>query len=118
MKEKIYQAGLLLKSALERGKVDLSNDEKAAIELICRKPGQGTPGGSFGKPLIYRFFGDKPVVGATIKALKIFEDTGKGFHEINQQIKKWAEKGNIVTYDVTTKVYKLDKIGVLPDYVK
>ena len=112
-KEARYQAALLIQGALKRGNVTLTSDEAKAIELLTKKPGSGSAH-SFGKPIIYRLFGDVPKVGNKVTALEVFEKTGKGFQEIKQQIRKWAEKGTEVSYDTTSKTYTLTKIGALP----
>lgn len=112
-KEARYQAALLIQSALKRGNVMLTGDESKALELLVKKPGSGSAH-SFGQPIIFRLFGDVPKVGNKVTALEVFEKTGKGFQEIKQQIRKWAEKGTEVTYDTTSKTYTLTKIGALP----
>ena len=64
-KEARYQAALLIQGALKRGNVTLTSDEAKAIELLTKKPGSGSAH-SFGKPIIYRLFGDVPKVGPEI----------------------------------------------------
>ena len=112
-KEARYQAALLIQAAIKRGNVTLTSDETKALELLTKKPGSGSAH-SFGKPIIYRLFGDMPKVGNKVTALEVFEKTGKGFQEIKQQIRKWQEKGTEVSYDTTSKTYTLTKIGALP----
>lgn len=63
---------------------------------------------NFGKPVLYKLFGDAPKKGATITALKVFEDTGKGFQEMRQLMKKWTKAGTPVKYDEAKKAYILD----------
>lgn len=63
---------------------------------------------AFGKPVIYRIFGDSPKKGAKITAIKVFEDTGKGFAEMRQLMKKWAKTNIVVKFDEASKSYILD----------
>jgi len=112
-KELRYQAALTIQAALKRGNVQLTSEEQKALELLTRAPGSGVAH-SFGKPIIYRLFGDQPKIGNKVTALEVFERTGKGFQEIKQQIRKWGEKGTKVVYDTTTKTYTLMELGDLP----
>lgn len=112
-KEQRYQAALQIQAALKRGNVQLTSEEAKSLELLVKKPGSGSAH-SFGKPIIFRLFGDVPKVGNKVTALQVFEQTGKGFQEIKQQIRKWGEKGTEVSFDTQTKTYTLTKIGALP----
>lgn len=112
-KEARYQAALKVQAALKRGNVQLTEDEKSALELLTRKPGSGATG-NFGKPIIFRLFGDNPQIGAKITALDVFQKTGKGFQEVKQLIRKWGEKGTKVSFDMKDKTYTLTAIGALP----
>lgn len=60
---------------------------------------------AFGKPVIYKLFGNTPKVGDKITALKVFEDTGKGFSEMRQLMKKWEKQGITVVFDESSKSY-------------
>jgi hypothetical protein len=114
-RQQIYQDALALQAALKRGNVALQPQEQEALDRLTRKPGEGRGGsGNFGKPVIYKVFGDTPKVGSTATALDIFQKTGKGYQEIAQLVKKWSEKGNIVKYDAATKTYTLTAVGILP----
>lgn len=81
---------------------------KEAVAFFAREKKASTGGSAFGKPVIYKLFGDTPKKGASVTALKVFEDTGKGFAEIRQLIKKWAKNGIVVKYDEAKKAYVLD----------
>ena len=72
---------------------------------------------TFGKPVIYKLFGDAPKVGAKITALKVFEDTGKGFAEMRSLMKKWAKQGIEVAFDESSKSYTI-KAGDIPAYTE
>ena len=73
---------------------------------------------SFGKPVLYKIFGNAPKVGDKATALEVFEKTGKGFAEMRQLMKKWADKQGItVTYDDKAKAYSITA-GTIAAYVE
>jgi hypothetical protein len=113
-REQAYQDALLLQKALKRGNVTLSPEETEALARLTRAPGTGRGPGNFGKPVIYQLFGDNPKVGTSITALDVFQKTGKGYQEMNQLVKKWGEKGNVVTFNPDNKTFTLKEIGILP----
>ena len=80
---------------------------KEVVAFFAKEKKAGTSA-SFGKPVIYKIFGDAPKKGAKITAIKVFEDTGKGFAEMRQLMKKWAKAGIVVNYDEAAKAYVLD----------
>lgn len=80
---------------------------KEAVAFFAKEKKAGT-GASFGKPVIYKIFGDAPKKGAKITATAIFENTGKGFAEMRQLMKKWAKNDINVKYDEAAKAYVLD----------
>jgi hypothetical protein len=79
---------------------------KEAVEFFSRE--KKAASAVFGKPVIYKLFGDKPAKGASITAVKVFENTGKGFAEMRQLMKKWAKNDIVVKYDEKAKTYILD----------
>ena len=81
---------------------------KEAVAFFAREKKAAAGGSAFGKPVIYKLFGDSPKKGASITAIKVFEDTGKGFAEMRQLIKKWAKNGIVVKFDEAKKAYVLD----------
>ena len=101
-------AANLLKDELTSKKVALSDEAKKALDLLCAVRHPSANAGNFGKPSIYKIFGDKPVKGAAVTAIKIFEDTGKGFGDMRSLIKKWDKNGIKVSYDETKKSYVLN----------
>ena len=80
---------------------------KDAVAFFAREKKAGASA-NFGKPVIYKLFGDTPKKGASITAIKVFEDTGKGFAEMRQLIKKWAKNSIVVKFDEAKKAYVLD----------
>lgn len=80
---------------------------KEAVAFFAKEK-KAAAGSAFGKPVIYKLFGDTPKKGAKITAMKVFEDTGKGFAEMRQAIKKWAKSDIIVKFDEASKSYVLD----------
>lgn len=81
---------------------------KEAVAFFAREKKAAAGGSAFGKPVIYKLFGDTPKKGASITAMKVFEDTGKGFAEMRQLIKKWAKNSIVVKFDEAKKSYVLD----------
>ena len=49
---------------------------KEAVAFFAKEKKAGTAS-NFGKPVIYKLFGDTPKKGAKITAMQVFEDTGK-----------------------------------------
>ena len=79
---------------------------KEAVAFFAREKKAGASA-VFGKPVIYKLFGDAPKKGAKITALDVFQNTGKGFAEMRQLMKKWDKAGYIVTYDDKSQSYVL-----------
>lgn len=108
---KALASAQLIKKELEAKKVTLSDEAKEALSYLC-KEGRATGSAVFGQPVINKIFGDNFKVGDSITAMKVFEATGKGFAEMRQLMKKWAEKQNIVVeYDAAKKAYTIKSIG-------
>lgn len=66
--------------------------------------------------LFKTLFGDNPQVGATITLNDAFTKTLKGKSNIDHYIKKWADKGTIVSFkqdadNILNSVYVLEAIG-------
>jgi len=80
---------------------------KDAVAFFAREK-KASAGTAFGKPVIYKIYGDAPKKGAKITATQIFENTGKGFAEMRQLMKKWAKQGINVKFDEASKSYVLD----------
>lgn len=80
---------------------------KEVVAFFAKEKKAGTAS-NFGKPVIYKIFGDSPKKGAKVTATAIFESTGKGFAEMRQLMKKWAKAGTTVKFDEASKSYVLD----------
>lgn len=80
---------------------------KEAVAFFAKEKKAGAAT-NFGKPVIYKIFGDTPKKGAKVTATAIFENTGKGFAEMRQLMKKWAKAGTVVKFDEASKSYVLD----------
>ncbi len=83
-------------------------EELKEVVAFFAKEKKASAGTAFGKPVIYKIFGDAPKKGAKVTAMKIFEDTGKGFAEMRQLVKKWEKTGIVVKFDEASKSYVLD----------
>lgn len=81
---------------------------KEVVAFFAKEKKAGTGAGTFGKPVIYKIFGDSPKKGAKVTATQIFENTGKGFAEMRQLMKKWAKAGTEVKFDEASKSYVLN----------
>lgn len=80
---------------------------KDAVAFFAKEKKQSASA-AFGKPVIYKLFGNTPKKGDKITALKVFEDTGKGFAEMRQLMKKWEKAGTPVKFDEASKSYVLE----------
>ena len=80
---------------------------KEAVAFFAKEK-KAAAGTAFGKPVLYKIFGDAPKKGAKITAIQVFENTGKGFAEMRQLMKKWEKAGTIVKFDEASKSYILD----------
>ena len=81
---------------------------KEAVAFFAKEKKASAGGSAFGKPVIYKLFGDAPKKGAKITAIQVFENTGKGFAEMRQLMKKWSKAGIEVKYDEAAKAYVLE----------
>lgn len=79
-----------------------------------KKPAASAVGG---KPVIYKLFGNAPKVGDKITALQVFQDTGKGFSEMRQLMKKWEKQGIVVNFDEASKSYVI-KSGTIEAFAE
>ena len=90
------------------------NDKvKEAVEFFAKERKAGTST-QFGTPVIYKLFGNAPKVGDKISGLKVYEDTGKGFAEMRQLMKKWAAQGIVVEFDTASKSYVIKSGTIEP----
>lgn len=90
---------------------------KEAVAFFAKEKKASAGAKSFGKPVIYKLFGNTPKVGDKITALKVFEDTGKGFSEMRQLMKKWEKQGIVVNFDEASKSYVI-KSGTIEAFAE
>lgn len=96
---------------------NVPQDVVDAAAWLGREKKAATGSSTFGKPVIYKLFGNTPKVGDKITALKVFEDTGKGFSEMRQLMKKWEKQGITVAFDDASKAYVI-KAGDIPAFAE
>ena len=117
-REHQFKAACAIRDFLKSKKIDLPEDLQAEMDFLCKEKKASAAGSAFGKPVLYKIFGNTPKVGDKVTALKVFEATGKGFAEMRQLMKKWTEKqGVTVAYDDKTKSYEI-KAGEIPAYTE
>lgn len=115
-REHQYKAACAIRDFLKKKKIDLPEDLQAEMDFLTKER-KAAAGSAFGKPVLYKIFGNTPKKGDSVTALKVFEETGKGFAEMRQLMKKWAEKQNVtVKYDEAKKAYVVD--SDVPAYVE
>ena len=61
-------------------------------------------------------FGDNPQIGASFTLNEAFQKTLKGKSNLDFYVKRWAEKGTVVTFkqdaeNILNSVYTLEAIG-------
>lgn len=87
------------------------------MDFLCKEKKAAAGNSAFGKPVLYKIFGNTPKKGDKVTALKVFEETGKGFAEMRALMKKWAANQNVtVRYDEAAKAYIVD--SDVPAYVE
>lgn len=113
-REHQFKAACAIRDFIKAQKITLPEDLQAEMDFLCKEK-KAAAGSVFGKPVIYKLFGDSPKKGDKVTALKIFEETGKGFNDMRQQMKKWNKDAEIVKYDEAAKAYVV--VGDIPAYV-
>ena len=114
-REHQFKAACTVRDFIKGTGVSIPEDVQNELDFLCKEKKAGAVKSSFGKPVIYKLFGNAPKVGDSITALKVFEETGKGFAEMRGLMKKWSEKQNIkVVYDEGTKSYKITEGSIAP----
>lgn len=117
-REHQFNAACAIRDFLKEKKIALTPELQAEMDFLCKEKKAGALGSAFGKPVFYKLFGNTPKIGDKITALKVFEETGKGFAEMRSLMKKWADKQGItVVYDDKTKSYEI-KAGTISAYVE
>lgn len=107
-REHQYKAACAIRDFIKAQGITLPEDLQAEMDFLTKEK-KTAAGSAFGKPVLYKIFGNTPKKGDSVTALKVFEETGKGFAEMRSLMKKWAEKQNVtVKYDEAKKAYVVD----------
>ena len=107
-REHQYKAACAIRDFIKAQGITLPEGLQAEMDFLTKEKKTAT-GSAFGKPVLYKIFGNTPKKGDSVTALKVFEETGKGFAEMRSLMKKWAEKQNVtVKYDEAKKAYVVD----------
>lgn len=108
-REHQYKAACAIRDFIKAQGIKLPEDLQAEMDFLTKEKKASAAGSTFGKPVLYKIFGATPKKGDSVTALKVFEETGKGFAEMRSLMKKWAEKQNVtVKYDEVKKAYVVD----------
>lgn len=108
-REHQYKAACAIRDFIKAQGIKLPEDLQAEMDFLTKEKKASAAGSAFGKPVLYKIFGNTPKKGDSVTALKVFEETGKGFAEMRSLMKKWAEKQNVtVKYDEEKKAYVVD----------
>ena len=115
-REHQYKAACAIRDFIKAQGITLPEDLQAEMDFLTKEK-KAAAGSVFGKPVLYKIFGNTPKKGDSVTALKVFEETGKGFAEMRSLMKKWVEKQNVtVKYDEKEKAYIVD--SDVPAYVE
>lgn len=116
-REHQYKAACAIRDFIKAQGIKLPEDLQAEMDFLTKEKKASAAGSAFGKPVLYKIFGNTPKKGDSVTALKVFEETGKGFAEMRSLMKKWAEKQNVtVKYDEAKKAYVVE--SDVPAYVE
>lgn len=93
---------------------DKLNDEQKAFINGLANPVNSSNGGN--SSLFKTLFGDNPQIGASFTLNEAFQKTLKGKSNLDFYVKRWAEKGTIVTFkqdseNILNSVYTLEAMG-------
>lgn len=102
---------------IKANNIVLSPEDQEKADYLTRDNNVGRPS-TFGKPLFFRIFGDKPELKQSVPSLEIFDRLGKGAAEMRGLMRKWKDTLHVnVSYDVDKKSYTIvsvDEGYVLP----
>lgn len=111
--ERVEKAKAFIEHLKSAGLYDgLTAEDKEFLNNLANPTAVGGNTTSLFKTL----FGDNPSVGATFTLNEAFTKTLKGKSNIDHYVKKWAEKGTVVTFkqdadNILNSVYTLESIG-------
>ena len=93
--DRIVKAKELIAYMQDKGYWDeLSDDLKDFLN------GMANPGSAAGNSSLFKtIFGDNPQVGESVTLQEVFNKTLKGKSNIDFYVKRWAEKGIVVSYE-------------------
>ena len=112
--DRIEKAKKFIEDLKANGLYDKLNDEQKAFINGLANPVNSSNGGN--SSLFKTLFGDNPQIGASFTLNEAFQKTLKGKSNLDFYIKRWAEKGTIVTFkqdaeNILNSVYTLEAIG-------
>ena len=112
--DRIEKAKKFIADLKANGLYDKLNDEQKAFINSIANPATSSNGGN--SSLFKTLFGDNPKVGASFTLNEAFQKTLKGKSNLDFYVKRWAEKGTIVTFkqdaeNILNSVYTLEAIG-------
>lgn len=111
--ERVEKAKAFIEHLKSAGLYDgLTAEDKEFLNNLANPTAVGGNTTSLFKTL----FGDNPSVGASFTLNEAFTKTLKGKSNIDHYIKKWAEKGTVVTFkqdadNILNSVYTLESLG-------
>lgn len=112
--DRIEKAKKFIEDLKANGLYDKLNDEQKAFINSIANPVTFSNGGN--SSLFKTLFGDNPQVGASFTLNEAFQKTLKGKSNLDFYVKRWAEKGTVVTFkqdaeNILNSVYTLEAIG-------
>lgn len=112
--DRIEKAKKFIEDLKANGLYDQLNDEQKAFINGLANPVNSSNGSN--SSLFKTLFGDNPQIGASFTLNEAFQKTLKGKSNLDFYVKRWAEKGTIVTFkqdaeNILNSVYTLEAIG-------
>ena len=112
--DRIEKAKKFIEDLKANGLYDQLNDEQKAFINGLANPVNSSNGGN--SSLFKTLFGDNPQIGASFTLNEAFQKTLKGKSNLDFYVKRWAEKGTIVTFkqdaeNILNSVYTLEAMG-------
>lgn len=108
----IKTAQKFIESCKADGKWDAMADEYK--QWLCNLANPVAAAGN--EPVFNKLFGANPEIGTKVTMREVFEKTLKGKSNIDNLVKKWAERGIVVSYqpnpeDITQSTYTVESLG-------